>query len=70
MKPYKLKRVLSARRDRALDEMREQHREKMRQQELEQDMLMRMQIEQKLERMRQPSTWLINEDYKRSDKQP
>ncbi|KAK2564234.1 Hepatocyte growth factor-regulated tyrosine kinase substrate [Acropora cervicornis] len=37
----------------ALDEMREQHREKMRQQELEQDMLRRMQIEQKLELMRQ-----------------
>ncbi|CAH3040159.1 unnamed protein product [Pocillopora meandrina] len=37
----------------SLDEMREQHREKVRQQELEQDMLRRMQIEQKLELMRQ-----------------
>ena len=37
----------------SLEEMREQHREKVRQQELEQDMLRRMQIEQKLELMRQ-----------------
>ncbi|KAK3726637.1 hypothetical protein QZH41_012290, partial [Actinostola sp. cb2023] len=36
-----------------LDDARDQHREKVRQQELEQDMLRRMQIEQKLELMRQ-----------------
>lgn len=37
----------------SLDEMRKQHREKVRQQELEQDTLRRLQIEEKLELMRQ-----------------